>query len=273
MKKIIEWFNRPYPGIETNQERFSLAFVLGAMVSLALFVFQPFGLREIHQIKILSILGFGALTSSVTIISLYILHMLRITKVMKGQWCVGKQIVFMHVLLIFITVGNWWLDTTISAAVSTPSHSLSDFLLITFIVGIFPLLASIIFSEKILRKRNDMTASDLNREITSTASTSPDLPVPCDSFIYAKAEGNYLQIFNLQGEPQLLRKTMRELESLYQNELSIIRCHRSYMVNTHSISSVKGNASGLILRHKDGTNIPVSRTFVEDVRRSFLVAR
>ncbi len=266
MKQLRDWLNRPYPMIETNQERFSLALTLGLVVGIVLLIFQPFGIRDIDQIKFLCVSGFGVVTTLSTLTLLYITYLLQIMRLISSKWTVAKQFIFWNSLITVITLGNWALNVSISEAIMIKEHSLLDFVVITLAVGIVPLIVSIFFSEKNLRKRNSITAETLNKELKTNHTKNEDLPVSTAQFLYAKTEGNYVQIFASQGEPTLIRITMRDLEALYIDEPQITRCHRSYMVNLQSVTTVKGNASGLILPLSNSSSIPVSRAYVENIR-------
>ncbi len=271
MDKIIQWFNRPYPSLENNEERLSLSLITGVIVSLVLLIFQPLGIRDQNAIVFLTIIGFGSVTTICTLTLIYLTVFLQFFKIIEERWSVGKQFVFTVILIAFIALGNWGLSKSISEVTNSKYFSLGDFISITLAVGIFPLLTSIFYSEKKLRQRNDSTAEQLNREIsTESTESTPNLPVKSNSFIYAKTEGNYIQIFSTSEEPQLLRMTMRELESNYGAESHIIRCHRSYMTNLGSVISVKGNASGLILSLNGDLEIPVSRSYVDSVKALLL---
>lgn len=265
---MINWLLRPYPIVETFQGKCALSFVLGLVVAAVLLVFQPFEIREIQSIKLLSIGGFGMVTTMITFGMLLIVDLIPLFGYRDQKWNVGQQILFLALLLCLVTVGNWWLDSSISEISRTRCHSLKEYFGITLIVGIFPLLFSIFCSEKVIRSRNTETAEDLTREIQGREAKIHPLPVAVDQFLYAQAEGNYLQIFSTGGQPALLRITMKELENIYAEEPKILRCHRSFMVNSLSVVTVNGNAGGLLLNLKSGAEVPVSRSYVPVIKAS-----
>lgn len=260
MKKILAWLQRPYPTPDTHQARWTLSLMLGVVVSFILLLFQPFGLRTIEGIKGLTILGFGAITTGVTLTLLYLLLLLRTLKILPGEWTIIKQVCFLLLLLTIITVCNRQLNVSISSVVEAPQHSLKKFSFMTLAVGLFPLLTVIYFSEKTLRKKNQETADDLTKQLHASQHEPPHLPVPSQDFLYAKAEGNYVHIFSRTESPTLLRLTMKELEKQYIHSGFIIRSHRSFLVNINHVEKISGTASGLILSLPNHVKVPVSRS-------------
>jgi hypothetical protein len=100
-----------------------------------------------------------------------------------------------------------------------------------------------------------------------TRQKSDDFTLDTDKLLFAKAEGNYLEIMVLENDKiqkHLKRMTLRELEMQIQS-IDIIRTHRSYLVNLRYVNDVKGNAQGyqLYLAHFADT-IPVSRMMIPD---------
>ncbi len=58
--------------------------------------------------------------------------------------------------------------------------------------------------------------------------------------VYIKSSDNYIEIFcikNRELKPELLRNNLKNLEP-FLNKYDIIRCHRSYMINTGRISNI-----------------------------------
>ncbi|MBN2167342.1 MAG: LytTR family transcriptional regulator [Marinilabiliaceae bacterium] len=91
--------------------------------------------------------------------------------------------------------------------------------------------------------------------------------------LYFQGSDNYVTIYyNLLNKPSkfLLRTTLKKMETELNN-LEIIRCHRSYMVNIKKIKLVRREKDGLILvMDTDPTiEIPVSKTYMQDVLSAF----
>jgi len=75
------------------------------------------------------------------------------------------------------------------------------------------------------------------------------LAIKYNQMLYIKSAGNYLEIFYLKGEKcnkELIRMSFKELNSIIKDP-KVIRIHRSYMVNTAHINTVKKTKTGYIL--------------------------
>lgn len=90
-----------------------------------------------------------------------------------------------------------------------------------------------------------------------------------EDFLFAESDGNYTTVHYRQGGSpchRLLRLSLKNLEAQIGNS-NIIRCHRSYVVNTARVSKMKGNAQGYKLFVESGTDyVPVSRSYVSKVK-------
>src|SRR5690606_17972154 len=75
------------------------------------------------------------------------------------------------------------------------------------------------------------------------------LAIKYPQLVYIKSARNYLELFYLKGEvltKELVRMSFKELEEKI-NDPNVIRIHRSYMVNTSHISSLKKTKKGYAL--------------------------
>ena len=91
--------------------------------------------------------------------------------------------------------------------------------------------------------------------------------------LYLQGSDNYITLhYNTPSKPSkfLLRSTLKKLEGDLDNT-SIIRCHRSYMVNIEKVKVVRKDKDGLILDLDSASpiEIPVSRTYMNDVLQAF----
>ena len=88
-----------------------------------------------------------------------------------------------------------------------------------------------------------------------------------NSFIYAKAEGNYADIY-LKSEDKISKLTKRialkKLETQLADFPFIIKTHRSVLLNLNYIDSVSGNAQGYKVTLKDCPEaVAVSRNYIQ----------
>ncbi len=126
----------------------------------------------------------------------------------------------------------------------------------------------------LITKKEFITNSNETTHQISTDLKNETISFKENDFNYAIAFGNYIDIFILV-ENTLKRVTHRVTLSSFEAQLeessSLIRCHRSYLVNLKKVENISGNAQGLKLELKNQSEIvPVSRKYISNVRQFFL---
>lgn len=97
--------------------------------------------------------------------------------------------------------------------------------------------------------------------------------IKAGDLIYLSASDNYVEIHYKSGsklKKYLLRNTLKRMEDQF-HELSLLRCHRSYMVNLDQVKMFK-REKGLISLWMDDegeVTIPVSRSYAKSVTEIF----
>lgn len=99
------------------------------------------------------------------------------------------------------------------------------------------------------------------------------LSVKKESLLYLEATENYITVCYLNKgkvSKYLLRATMKRMEESFAGT-GIIRCHRSYMVNFEKVKVIRREKDNLKLEldHPDVTDIPLSKTYLQNVMQTF----
>ena len=94
-----------------------------------------------------------------------------------------------------------------------------------------------------------------------------------EDLIYIESDENYVSICYLNKgklSKYMLRDTMKRMEETFA-ATEIVRCHRSYMVNFEKVKVIRKDKDGLKLELEGPSvpDIPVSKTYVDDVMRVF----
>ena len=100
------------------------------------------------------------------------------------------------------------------------------------------------------------------------------LSVKLDNLYYIKAEDNYINVFYQRSgtiASYLLRCKMKTIEDNCAESSSLMRCHRSYIVNIKKVSVLHNEADGFVLDfEREGLeSIPVSKTYSQKVLEAF----
>ena len=85
-----------------------------------------------------------------------------------------------------------------------------------------------------------------------------------NDLLLLESTDNYVSVYFLSGgkmQRKLIRNTLKNLENIL-NDNSVIRCHRSFMVNTRNIELVHKKGKKLLIRIKEmEKDIPVSEKY------------
>lgn len=83
------------------------------------------------------------------------------------------------------------------------------------------------------------------------------LYVDRDDILYCKSDGNYTEVYFVNGNKEVLSKRLKDLEDMLAH--GFFRVHNSYLIQLNAIKEYV-NHDGQYLVLCDGTNVPVSRT-------------
>ena len=284
MLRIID---QKYPGPRPVLRNLIIAILFGLFIVLFLLFFEPFDINlSTSENKVFQLLFFGCITTIVLLFFLYILPLLLPIIFSDEHWKVKHQIIFYLIILFVIATLNGIYTNYIN---SLP-FSWSNYWWIisrTFVLGGIPIAFLILLDYQRKDKLNRNQAHDIlitkKEFITNSNETihqiSTDLKNETISFKendfnYARAFGNYIDM-SILVENTLKRVTYRVTLSSFEAQLeessSLIRCHRSYLVNLKKVENISGNAQGLKLELKNQSEmVPVSRKYIAIVRQFFL---
>ncbi|MBK6967298.1 MAG: LytTR family transcriptional regulator [Bacteroidales bacterium] len=99
------------------------------------------------------------------------------------------------------------------------------------------------------------------------------LSVKIEHLLYLEAADNYIYIHFLDNglpERHLLRNNLKKLSEELENS-PLVRCHRSFMVNSDKVKLIRRGKDGLLLELDlpELLTIPVSNTYVDGVMHAF----
>jgi hypothetical protein len=107
--------------------------------------------------------------------------------------------------------------------------------------------------------------------ITLSGRTKDSLILKPNHILYMEVLGNYVDVHYLDENEKISRKTIRttiqQMEETLENYPTVIRCHRTYIVNISHVEKVNSSQQGLLLMLKYvNKEIPVSRTYKKNFR-------
>ncbi len=255
--------------------------VIGFFITFFLYAFRPFGLDTYPGNLGLLTLGFGFIAAGMGLgLDLVVRYVLGQRKDVPS-WTLGKWVLQVMVLVLCIGVANYLYIGLVSDNAWRSWQALGIMLRNTFLIGIFPTLILGFWVQMNALRKNVHEAQKLQDAMhehpqneaaieLSSPSDSTTLTLLVSEIYYAEAMQNYVAIHHGRDgkmERSLFRSTIQALAEQF-DQTPIIRCHRSYLVNTDFIEQVNGNAQGLRLkmRHLADVEIPVSRSYIRLLR-------
>jgi hypothetical protein len=280
MQQIKEFLLQPYPDRDDFKSIALSAFYTSALIFFILFAFRPFDIGRASNVFLLA-LQFGMITGAVTLIyELTLVHILNISRE-EPSWTFIKWIMSIMILMVFIAIANYVFMTVLVLHQPFYWSVLLIMLRGTLLIGVFPVV--ILGSFKMIRKLKQnlgIAASIQTSSADTSYSPSMHLPIqksnatwtvkPSD-ILYIESQQNYVIItYTSDGEVkrEMLRNTLSNIAEALSGT-SIIRCHRSYLVNQNRIDKISGNAQGLklFLTDSSDTVVPVSRKYIPVFKR------
>ena len=287
MNKLLQLLRTPYPSLVSPWKAILIPTLI---IFLILGLLQPFGIAHAKagpwSIAAVSALIAAAASCACNLL----LPVLFPAWYDERRWTIGKETLHLSAMFLLIAFGvclwvAWLADIR-------PSVRLFFIALLwVLVLSIFPTVLFMLWNQNLLLKRNLREARELDNTLLSAHhkpvpedTPQPDIllsfrngtkgtvRLPAYSFLYAEAEGNYVQIYSCPANDdkptrQLLRITLKEAEEAATACPSIIRCHRAFLVNLDKVVKVDGNQQGYRL-HLEGCKnaIPVSRTYAKKLK-------
>ena len=196
----------------------------------------------------------------------------------EEKWTIKREIIFIGLILLLVGTVQFLIRDIIY---DNPNNwSLKYFfeeIRNTAMVGILFISILVPLNFTRLNARHILKANALNaaqEDIKDSKNSmieiktnlkSDNITIDSNNLIFAKAEGNYVELYLKEENIKRVVKriTIKELESILSPFSNIIKTHRSFLVNLIHVEQVSGNAQGykLHLNNFDET-IPVSRNMI-----------
>lgn len=265
IKSIRSLFSRPFPEAPNLSTYVRTLFIIAIFVSLFLGLIQPFDIDQVGGSTWKYSFLFGAITFMAGISYELILRYVFKIKKEGENYTLLKWMLQVIGLLIFISIFNYLF---LSFKFNMPLSGLLSMIWATFLVGIFPTVFLGTISMLKSEKSNSKIAATLNKRTIlhqPKVQESIIFDIPTDKIWALESLQNYVNIYYWNGEAiekKIERSTLKACEALITNT-ALIRCHRSYIVNSGKIDNISGNAQGLKLKLKYfEILIPVSRSYI-----------
>ena len=291
MQQLKNWLRKPYPFPATTKAKILISLGFGKFVFLFLLLFQPFDFGQLADKDLYFALLFGFITASVMALHLFILPLFFTQYFDPSKWVIYKMVGFVLLIIVMIAVANWFFALYLMIGKDIEYHNFAFFLKVTVLIGVFPMFIYLYVSEKIKNKQHKNVANKIS-EIQKLKIRAADIEsdkqlvsllgenmkeafvFDLKTLLYIGFEKNYASIYYLENnktKEQLIRISLHKIALQLEAYKHIVRCHKSYIVNTHQVVEIQGNARSYLLKIKnndttqEATLIPVSRSFPKEL--------
>lgn len=282
MKIIVELLRQPYPYYYQQKDLLRIVLLVGLIGFGFIYLFEPFNVevRE-HRINYFWISFFHVLLSSLIIYSMF--SVMNLMKIKEEKWTLGREIFALCLVLVAVGIGSFLIrDLLYDNPYNWSLKYLLEEVRNTFLVGLLLIFILVPLNFSRIYKKNVDKAAAIAPELGAPTQHRIQEPVQIraivksdsfildlEDFLFAKAEGNYLEFYFAGGAKELKRLTMKELETQLQDYPWIIKTHRSFLINTRKITKVAGNAQGYQLSLLNSPHcVPVSRGMIPAFNRA-----
>jgi len=272
---VIAQLNKPFPEQESSFGLLKINLIISVFVLFFLFIFRPFGISSLESNTFLICAGFGLMTFLAALIfDILVGKVLKLKGELK-QWTFGKWMLYNLGAMLIISLVNF-LFARILIIGFIDWSLLPQMIYGTFMIGIIPIAVLGGVSILVQERKYQNIAKDINqhKKIHQENSDNEDqmlFSVPIKRIKYIEALQNYVSIGYVDNDGQFKkiteRATIKNMEEATKGS-SIVKAHRSFLVNKKAIIHISGNAQGLLLQLSDCDRyIPVSRSFVATFRK------
>jgi len=267
---------QPYPFYYKGKELVIISSLLFIMSLFFNYFFEPFEVYvPEHKMDFFWISFIHAI---IPINILIILSLLLRVANAEENWIIRKEIFFVFIFMLAVGFVQFLIrDIIYDNADNWSIRYLIEEIRNTFLVGMLFVTILVPLNFNRLYSKNSNNANVLNdsynllkqienpKIIVNIKIESENFQLDISSFLFAKAGGNYVELyFKVEKINKILKRiTIKELELVLKPYSNIIKTHRSFLVNLHHVENITGNAQGYKLRLKDLDEvIPVSRNMI-----------
>jgi hypothetical protein len=277
---LLNFLKQPYPFYYEGKKLLQITAVFFLISFFFNYMLQPFDVnpqeQKMHYFWICCLHSFSPI-----FVLLCIALICKLFPKATDDWKIKNECALVFFLLLFTGITQFLIrDVIYDNPMNWSWRYFIEEISNTFIAGIF--LAPIIISINLNRQqlKNSQKADRISfsitdvKEIQNNTSVTIETEVKSEkfvfeshSFIYAKAEGNYAEIFLKKDDKvqKLIKRIpIKNLEMQLSPFPFIIKTHRSVLLNLNYIEKVTGNAQGYKVQLKDCPDtVPVSRNFIQ----------
>ena len=286
---MIGLLNVPYPFYENTKQGLKICLSIGLFIAAFCVFFQPFGLNKVSTS---GQFGYGLVSFAVCCFYIVLLPQIFNNHLKNEGWKVYKEILWVILITTSLGIANYFYSGYVfNAGYGFDLRSFLIVMLYTSLIAIIPAITIILYKQLFVYKKVIKEVEKIDAEIVSrnglgkpskqqnkvvihSKSKNERIELNPNDILFLMSSGNYIEVYYLKNnelQKRLVRNNISKLDRQMQSIESLVRCHRSYIINLDKIIHVNGNLQGYQLQfnHIDWT-IPVSRSYTKSIKTRIL---
>ncbi len=283
---MFHFLNKKYPFNNNLKHNAKIVFFISVGVLGFIFVFQPVEIEKLLSKLDILYLASGLAVSTFIVLSLNLIVLPSFFPKLfeRDKWNIKKEIIWIFWTLIVISFSYYFFYAKLFGISFIDYSALWK---IT-ILGFIPIVVLIVINHNSLLRSHLKTSEQLNTKLNERKKSKEKLVyidsdykkdkliLKANAIILVKAADNYVEIYFKDDEEikkQMIRNTIKNMEEKLKDFSFIIRCHRSFIVNTKHIKKVEGNSQGykLFFENTDMSAL-VSQMYIQDFKKYFNIS-
>lgn len=256
--------NKEYPFDPSVKHHFIIALGVAIWIFVFLFFTEPLDVSQLRESeKFTFLLGYGCIGGACYVLFLPIQNLILVKN--KKKWTYLNELLFLSSFcLVSITIARLYYLNIIMANDRNP-YDLWYMLTTIFLPAIATILPIIIFGRFAFGKYKNKQTEAKKIEIKGEGNYE-GLRLFFNDIISIQSSDNYIEVFYLIGKD--LKKTLirNKLSAIADEFPELLRTHRSYLINPYHFLKWKTEKSKLFVVLFHHIEVPVSRTFQNDVK-------
>jgi len=277
---IKNWFLKPYPFVTTLRQKILLSLIFGKIMFLFFYIFKPYAIHNLESGLVRNALIFGLITFMLTLISFIIIPLISPKYFNPLKWTIGRMSLFYLYLSLLLSSVYWYYTSFFLALERQLSHDFFYYFFSSLITSFSAFMFYIFLNERkknhhfsSIAKKLMQSKSEICLPGTESFSFKSDInnennTLLISDLVYIKTQKNKAIIFyrvNDLIQEKTFSLSNNELEIQIKEHVCLIRCHPSYIINSHKVSKIIGNVRGYFLQVADvDFLIPVSHNFPKE---------
>lgn len=237
--------------------------------TLFFLIFKPFGLINPSggSLQYIVLSGYGIVSGVMAF--LFFIALPSIHQRFFTSLNVGKAILYFLLFFLLLSSANYIYKTSWCGI---GHYTWCGFLIVfkrTLLIGVLPLILLVVWEQNTVLKAhlkvNEQPSNQHQEWVIYSENRKELVQLSYENLLYIESADNYVEVYFKQNnvlEKKLLRTTLSKVEQEIETS-SIVRCHRSFIINLQRVTYASGNSRGLLLELQDNQRkIPVSRRYV-----------